>query len=154
MLELFLNINIWPLASYALFSQIHMHLLIHTYSLIFSILTMSLKEDDFWNICCLSTVIAFLIESSDKNSKDETQEDHFNCKAMKINTYIHEPELSQVLLEFKARSEIRADMDNRNVNKFGLKMNICWYAFTYFFYVKFYCLREYFFDVCLWHLSR
>ena len=57
------------------------------YSLIFSILTMSLKENDFWNKCCLSTVIAFLIESSDKNSKDETQEDHFNCKAMKINTY-------------------------------------------------------------------
>ena len=37
------------------------------------------------------------------------------------------------VLELKARSEIRADMDNRNVNKFGLKMNICRYAFTYVF---------------------
>ena len=45
--------------------------------------------------------------------------------------------MSRVLLELKARSEIRADMDNRNVNKFGLKMNICRYAFTYFFMSSF-----------------
>ena len=51
-----------------------------------------------------TNVIAFLIESSDKNSKDETQEDHFNCKAMKINTYIHESSLTGIQGQIRNQS--------------------------------------------------